>query len=91
MLFRMDDENNYMELQVTGQDLGIIIYRIKKTTSLGRLKKSIEKRWGAPGVSLEFRFGSIHIKDEDSPCSLAMDDGDTIGNTDIWQKSSLSQ
>ena len=48
----MPEDTEYIKLKVVGQDSNEIHFRVKKTTLMGKLKKSYSERVGVPLTSL---------------------------------------
>ena len=49
---KMPEDTEYIKLKVVGQDSNEIHFRVKKTTLMGKLKKSYSERVGVPLTSL---------------------------------------
>ena len=57
---------------------GTIIFRVKKTTRLGRVMDAFCERTGLQSSVLRFLFGGRRINTDDTPESLEMVDDDEI-------------
>ncbi|KAH9521455.1 Small ubiquitin- modifier 1 [Dermatophagoides farinae] len=68
----------YIKIKVVGQDTTELHFRVKKTTSFSKLKKSYSDRVGVPLSSLRFLFDGRRIDDSDTPQSLEMEEEDVI-------------
>merc|ERR1712226_889477 len=71
-VFIMGDETEYIKLKVVGQDSNEIHFRVKRTTQMGKLKKSYSERVGVPQTSLRFLFDGRRINDDETPKALEM-------------------
>ncbi|CAF1129076.1 unnamed protein product [Adineta steineri] len=82
-----DGTNNktdeYIKLRVVGQDNSEVHFKVKMTTSMGKLKKSYAERQGVAVNSLRFLFDGKRINDDETPKLLEMEDNDTI---DVYQE-----
>jgi small ubiquitin-related modifier len=72
------DETDYIKLKVVGQDANEIHFRVKMSTSMGKLKKSYSERVGAQISTLRFIFDGARINDDDTPRGLEMEQDDVI-------------
>ncbi|CAF3167832.1 unnamed protein product [Rotaria socialis] len=68
----------YIKLRVVGQDNSEVHFKVKMTTSLGKLKKSYAERQGVSAATLRFLFDGKRINDDETPKQLEMEDNDTI-------------
>ncbi|KPM05598.1 hypothetical protein NH340_JMT07628 [Sarcoptes scabiei] len=68
----------YIKIKVIGQDTSELHFRVKKTTSFAKLKKSYSDRIGVPLPSLRFLFDGRRIDDQDTPQALEMEEDDVI-------------
>ncbi|CAF3349396.1 unnamed protein product [Rotaria socialis] len=75
--------DEYIKLRVVGQDNSEVHFKVKMTTSMGKLKKSYAERQGVTVSSLRFLFDGKRINDDETPKLLEMEDNDTI---DVYQE-----
>ncbi|CAF2375891.1 unnamed protein product [Rotaria sp. Silwood2] len=75
--------DEYIKLRVVGQDNSEVHFKVKMTTSMGKLKKSYAERQGVAINSLRFLFDGKRINDDETPKVLEMEDNDTI---DVYQE-----
>lgn len=71
-------QKEHIKLKVISQDGGEVHFKVKPTTSMGKLKKSYAERQGIPVTSLRFLFDGRRINDDESPAKLDMENDDTI-------------
>merc|ERR1711928_60900 len=74
----MGDETEYIKLKVVGQVSNEILFRVKQTTQMGKLKKSYSERVGVPVSSLRFLFDGRRSNDDETPKALEMEQDDVI-------------
>ena len=72
-----------IRLKVIDQDGNDILFGVKMTAAMGKLKKSYSEKVGVPIKSLRFFFDGNRINDEETPNSLEMAQGDVI---DVYQE-----
>uniref|UniRef100_A0AC35UBI6 Small ubiquitin-related modifier n=1 Tax=Rhabditophanes sp. KR3021 TaxID=114890 RepID=A0AC35UBI6_9BILA len=72
----MDDE--FIKLRVMGQSSNEVHFKVKKTTTMAKLKKTYADRMGVNSNSLRFLFDGRRINDDDTPKGLDMDQDDVI-------------
>ncbi|KAI1303046.1 Small ubiquitin-related modifier [Halotydeus destructor] len=82
---KQENDGDYIKLKVVGQDSNEIHFRVKKTTQMGKLKKSYSERVGVPVTSLRFLFDGRRINDTDTPKTLEMENDDVI---EVYQEQS---
>ncbi|CAF0736573.1 unnamed protein product [Rotaria sordida] len=70
--------DEYIKLRVVGQDNSEVHFKVKMTTSMGKLKKSYAERQGVGVATLRFLFDGKRINDDETPKQLEMEDNDTI-------------
>src|SRR5256885_16380273 len=80
-----ENDSDYIKLKVVGQDSNEIHFRVKKTTSMAKLKKSYSERIGVAVTSLRFLFDGKRINDTDTPKILEMENDDVI---EVYQEQS---
>lgn len=78
-----DKGTEHINLKVTGQDGSVVHFKIKKNTPLRKLMSAYCNRAGIQTGVVRFRFDGNPINDEDTPCALEMEDGDSI---DVFQQ-----
>jgi small ubiquitin-related modifier len=71
-------KDEHIKLKVLGQDGNEIHFKVKKTTAMGKLKKSYAERVGVPVTNLRFLFDGRRIHDDESPKALEMKEEDVI-------------
>ncbi|KAL3078148.1 hypothetical protein niasHT_031317 [Heterodera trifolii] len=67
----------YIKLKVVNEDSNEVHFRVKYSTSMGRLMKAYAERTGVQVTSLRFLFDGRSVKDHHTPRSLEME-GDEI-------------
>lgn len=67
-----------IRLKVIDQDGNDILFAVKMTAAIGKLKRSYSERVGVPIKSLRFFFDGNRINDEETPNSLEMKQDDVI-------------
>ncbi|CAF1108861.1 unnamed protein product [Didymodactylos carnosus] len=75
--------DEYIKLKVVGQDNSEVHFKVKMTTSMGKLKKSYAERQGVSVQTLRFLFDGKRINDDETPKLLDMEDNDVI---DVYQE-----
>jgi len=79
-----DRDKEYLTLKVVRpsnqQEVGCleIHFRVKRTTQMGKLKRSYSERLGVHVTSLRFLYDGRRISDEATPGTLEMESGDYI-------------
>ena len=63
---------------MVGEDSNEVHFRVKKTTQMGKIKKSYGDRLGVPVSSLRFLFDGRRINDDETAKSLEMEQDDVI-------------
>eukprot|EP00045_Choanoeca_perplexa_P020417 m.4309 g.4309 ORF g.4309 m.4309 type:complete len:94 (-) comp6847_c0_seq1:721-1002(-) len=76
-------EENYVNLKVMGQDGAEVHFKIKKTTTMKKLKEAYCGKKGLNSASVRLSFDGATIQDTDTPTSLDMEDNDKI---DVFQQ-----
>ena len=75
-------DKEYLTLKVVRPSQEIdsveIHFRVKRTTQMGKLKKSYSERVGVPVTSLRFLFDGRRINDDETPKALEMEQDDVI-------------
>jgi small ubiquitin-related modifier len=71
-------QTEYIKLKVVGQDSNEVHFRVKRGTSMGKLKKSYAERTGVSVNTLRFLFDGRRINDDDTPKTLEMEEDDVI-------------
>ena len=67
-----------LNIKVKAQDGSEIFFKIKKTTQLKKLMEAYCQRQGLSNNQCRFIFDGERIKDDDTPETLEMDNGDEI-------------
>jgi len=80
-----ENDGQYIKLKVIGQDSNEINFKVKKNTSVGKMKKAYVERTGYPINKLRFLFDMRKINDDETPQYLEMEDDDVI-ETYIWDQ-----
>ena len=71
-------DNPHINIKVKGQDGTEIYFKIKRTTQLKKLMDAYCSRQGIQANMCRFIFDGERIKDDDTPESLEMENGDEI-------------
>lgn len=71
-------ESKCIKIKFIGQDSKEIHFCVKKTTLLGKVKKSYCDRVGVPTTSLRFLYHGKRLRDDETPDQLEMEDDDVI-------------
>lgn len=71
-------EKNYVRLKVVAQDGTEVLFRVRTTARLEKVKKAFAERTGNPNASLRFIFDGRRLTDSDTPAELEMTDEDLI-------------
>ncbi|XP_036096850.1 small ubiquitin-related modifier 2-like isoform X1 [Molossus molossus] len=77
------ENNDYINLQVAGQDGCVVQFKMKRHTPLSKLLKAYCERQGLSMRQIRFRFDGQTINDTDTPAQLAMEGEDT---PDVFQQ-----
>ncbi|KAH0468992.1 hypothetical protein IEQ34_002224 [Dendrobium chrysotoxum] len=77
-LNKKPNEPTILSLKVNSQDGEEVLYRAKPTTKLSKLMNDYCNRHSFPINSIAFVFDGRRLRDEDTPESLKMEDGDEI-------------
>ena len=67
-----------LNIKVKAQDGSEIFFKIKKSTQLKKLMEAYCQRQGLSNNQCRFIFDGERIKDDDTPETLEMDNGDEI-------------
>ena len=67
-----------LNIKVKAQDGSEIFFKIKKSTQLKKLMEACCQRQGLSNNQCRFIFDGERIKDDDTPETLEMDNGDEI-------------
>ena len=67
-----------LNIKVKAQDGSEIFFKIKKSTQLKKLMEAYCQRQGLSSNQCRFIFDGERIKDDDTPQTLEMDNGDEI-------------
>ena len=67
-----------LNIKVKAQDGSEIFFKIKKSTQLKKLMEAYCQRQGLSNNQCRFIFDGERIKDDDTPQTLEMDNGDEI-------------
>ncbi|XP_037371173.1 small ubiquitin-related modifier 2-like [Talpa occidentalis] len=70
------ENNNHINLKVSGQDGSVVQFKIKRHTPLSKLMKAYCERQGLSRRQIRFRFDGQPINE--TPAQLEMEDEDTI-------------
>jgi small ubiquitin-related modifier len=70
--------DDYIKLRVVSQDSNEVHFRVKSSTTLGKLKKSYADRMGVPIGALRFLFDGRRLEDTETPAGLEMENDDVI-------------
>ncbi|CEF68765.1 Small ubiquitin-related modifier 1 [Strongyloides ratti] len=73
-----ENEDDFIRLRVMGQASNEVHFKVKKTTTMSKLKKTYADRMGVSPNSLRFLFDGKRIENTDTPKSLEMDQDDVI-------------
>uniref|UniRef100_A0A0N4ZVE1 Small ubiquitin-related modifier n=1 Tax=Parastrongyloides trichosuri TaxID=131310 RepID=A0A0N4ZVE1_PARTI len=73
-----DNDDEFIRLRVMGQASNEVHFKVKKTTTMQKLKKTYADRMGVSPQSLRFLFDGKRIENSDTPKSLEMDQDDVI-------------
>tara|TARA_B110000285_G_scaffold185899_1_gene211002 strand:+ start:37 stop:360 length:324 start_codon:yes stop_codon:yes gene_type:complete len=71
-------KDQHINIKVKAQDGTEIYFKIKRTTQLKKLMDAYCQRQGLANNQCRFIFDGERIKDDDSPDSLEMENGDEI-------------
>lgn len=71
-------DNQHINIKVKAQDGTEIYFKIKKTTQLKKLMDAYCTRQGLANNQCRFIFDGERIKDDDTPETLEMENGDEI-------------
>ncbi|XP_068178284.1 small ubiquitin like modifier 2a [Antennarius striatus] len=77
------ENNEHINLKVTGQDGSVVQFKIKRHTPLSKLMKAYCERQGLTLSQIRFRFDGQPVNETDTPSQLEMEDEDTI---DVFQQ-----
>ncbi|RIA89031.1 small ubiquitin-related modifier-like protein [Glomus cerebriforme] len=77
-LIRTDAVDPFISLRVVGNDHIEMTFRVKKTKPLQKLMEVFSERNGLTMRTLKFLYDGDRIKNDDTPESLEMEDGDAI-------------
>ncbi|XP_013400164.1 small ubiquitin-related modifier 2 [Lingula anatina] len=82
---KKESKNNedLLNLKVTGQDGSVVHFRIKKNTALKKLMNAYCTRAGLRKEAVRFMFDGSPVNENDTPNILAMEEGDAI---DVFQQ-----
>ncbi len=70
--------SEHIKLTVVGIDNIEVQFKVKKSTSMGKLMVSYAERKGVPAKYLRFFFDDHRIAGTDTPKMLELEDGDVI-------------
>lgn len=73
-----EGSDEYIKLKVVGQDGAEVLFKVKYSTSMEKLKKSYAERIGVEVKVLRFKFDGQTINSDATPKTLEMEDGDSI-------------
>uniref|UniRef100_A0A0N4ZDS2 Small ubiquitin-related modifier n=1 Tax=Parastrongyloides trichosuri TaxID=131310 RepID=A0A0N4ZDS2_PARTI len=73
-----ENEDEFIKLRVMGQASNEVHFKVKKSTTMAKLKKTYADRMGVNSASLRFLFDGKRIENTDTPKSLEMDQDDVI-------------
>lgn len=71
-------DNQHINIKVKAQDGTEIYFKIKRTTQLKKLMDAYCTRQGLSNNQCRFIFDGERIKDDDTPDTLEMENGDEI-------------
>ncbi|GES76377.1 small ubiquitin-related modifier 1-like [Rhizophagus clarus] len=74
----MDPIDTHINLRLRDYNNNEIVYRTKRTVPLKQLKEAYSKRNGPMIHAKKFIFDGLNIRDDDTPDSLEMEEGDSI-------------
>ncbi|XP_033284379.1 small ubiquitin-related modifier 2-like [Orcinus orca] len=73
------ENNDHINLKVSGQDCSVVQFKIKSHTPLSKLLKAYCERQGMSTRQIRFQFDGQPINETDTPAQLEMEAEDTIG------------
>ncbi|CAB4379427.1 small ubiquitin-related modifier [Rhizophagus irregularis] len=77
-IIRTDAVDPFISLRVIGNDRNEMTFRVKKTKPLQKLMEIYSERNGLSIGTLRFLYDGFRIKNDDTPESLEMENGDAI-------------
>ena len=75
---RSDDSDEIIKIKTVSHNNTFLNFKLRKSTRIGKLKKSYSELTGLPERCFQFVFNSLIINDEDTPCKLRMQNQDLI-------------
>ena len=76
----MEDNSEEKTVQIKIQSSGgELTFKVKKSTPFSKIFKAFADKNGVPTGTHKFTFDGQTIKDSDTPESLQVEDGDSIG------------
>jgi small ubiquitin-related modifier len=65
-----EETSSHIKLMVRGQDGNEIVFKVKKTTLMGKLMKSYNERMGVPSNTLRFLYDGKRINNDDTALTV---------------------
>ena len=70
--------DTHINLKVVNSEGNEVFFKIKKTTAVKKLMEAYCKRQGLINGSVRFSFDGTRLKDDATPASVGVQEGDTI-------------
>ncbi|KAJ3071233.1 Small ubiquitin- modifier 1 [Podochytrium sp. JEL0797] len=71
----------HITIKVRGPDGNEVEFKIKNTTSMGKVHDAYAAKQGVNKASVRFNYEGNRIRETDTPASLGLEDGDVIDAT----------